>query len=213
MTPSCYDVHVMHRRRDPLDHTVRHRMTIWLVDLDDLPRLAGWRHRLCRFDLADHIDVRSLLNVKPARVLMLAQPRVYGYVFNPLTVFYLLNNHDVPTHVVAEVHNAHGDRHSYVMRADELRAEKTFLVSPFYPVDGEYTMFFPLPHDRLRLAVTLHREGERSFVATMTGVRRPGARLEDALRRPLETRAVMADIRRHGISLFLRGLRPLRGGT
>lgn len=206
--PTCYDVEIVHRRRAPLDHRVTHAMTTWLVDWDDLPRLDGWRHRLCRFDRSDYVDPRAHLDHEPARILMLAQPRLYGYVFNPLTVFYCLDASGALTHVVAEVRNTYGGRHAYVMAADALRTEKAFYVSPFYPVDGEYTMRLPLPDDRLTVAVTLHRDGGPPFVAAMTGVRREGARLEDALRHPFETRAVMAGIRRHGIHLYLRGLRP-----
>lgn len=203
-----YDVEVVHRRRVPVEHEVRHRMTTWLVDVANLPR-----RRFVRFDLSDHVDVHALLaehDVHPHRILMLAQPRVLGYVFNPLTVFYCLSADGALTHVVAEVRNTYGGRHSYLMAADALRTDKAFYVSPFYPVEGEYTMRLPLPDERLTVAVTLHRDGEPPFLAAMTGVRRPGARLEDSLKHPLETRAVMAGIKRHGITLLLKGLRTVR---
>ncbi|HSV40927.1 MAG TPA: DUF1365 domain-containing protein [Nocardioidaceae bacterium] len=207
--PACYDVDIVHRRRTPVDYTVTHQMTTWLVDYDDPPRLDGRKHRLCRFEPADHVDVRALLDHSPDQILMLAQPRVLGYVFNPLTVFYCLTGAEL-THLVAEVRNTYGERHSYVMRADELRTDKELYVSPFYEVEGEYTLRLPLPDERLTVSVTLHREGEPPFVAAMTGVRRERADLADALRRPLETRAVMAGIKKHGITLFLKGLRPVR---
>ncbi|HET7691203.1 MAG TPA: DUF1365 domain-containing protein [Nocardioidaceae bacterium] len=207
--PACYDVEIRHLRRAPLRHEVRHSMTTWLVDVDDLPRLTGWRGRACRFDMTDHVDVRELLGHGPDQILMLAQPKVLGYVFNPLTVFYCLTGGEL-THVVAEVRNTYGGRHCYVMTPDDLRTDKELYVSPFYPVDGEYTLRLPLPGDRLAVSVTLHRDGEPPFVATMTGTRRPELDLADALRRPFETRAVMAGIRRHGITLYLKGLRPVR---
>ncbi len=203
--PAMYDVEIVHRRREPVDHTVRHRMTTWLVDLADLPSA-----RFVRFDPADHLDVRELLagsGIRPERVLMLAQPRVLGYVFNPLTLFYCLDDEGTLTHVVAEVRNTYGGRHAYLMPADDLHTEKAFYVSPFYPVDGRYTMRTPLPDERLTVSVALRRDGEPPFVAAMTGVRRDGAKLRDALRRPWETRAVPAGIRMHGIALFLKGLR------
>ena len=211
-TPALYDVEVRHLRRDPFRHEVRHQMTTWLVDYDDPPRLDGWRHRLCRFDASDHVDVRGLLDehgkAQPSQILMLAQPRVLGYVFNPLTVFYCLAPDSTLTDVVAEVRNTYGGRHSYLLRPDALRTDKAFYVSPFYAVDGEYTMRLPLPDEQLTVAITLHRDGERPFVAAMTGTRRPTADLAGALRRPFETRAVMAGIKRHGIALYVKGLRP-----
>ncbi|WP_206051054.1 DUF1365 domain-containing protein [Nocardioides speluncae] len=218
--PWCYDVEIGHRRRDPLPYAFRNRIRTWLVDLDDLPRLPAPWHRLARFDARDHpgglpsirANVDRLLAEhgvrRPDRVLMLAQPRVYGHVFNPLTVFYCLAADGSPEYAVAEVRNTYGGRHCYVMRFDALETEKAFYVSPFHPVDGSYTMRLPLPGDRLAVSVTLHRAGQRPFVATMTGTRRPGTSLAATLRRPLENRAVMAGIRRHGIALYLRGLRP-----
>ncbi len=209
--PACYDVEVLHRRREPVAHEVRHAMTTWLVDADHPPRLPGMLHRLCRFDPRDHLDLRAFLaerGLRPHRVLMLAQPRVYGYVFNPLTVFYCLNAEGDLTHLVAEVRNTYGGRHAYLLPIGDLHAQKAFHVSPFEPVQGEYTLRLPLPADTLTVSVTLRSPGRAPFLAAMTGVRRPGARLQDALRRPLETRAVMAGIRRHGLALYGKGLRP-----
>jgi DUF1365 family protein len=210
VVPACYDVEVLHRRLEPVGHEVRHVMTTWLVDVDDPPGLPGVLHRLCRFDPRDHLDVRSFLAVHelhPARVLMLAQPRLFGYVFNPLTVFYCLAPSGAVCHIVAEVRNTYGQRHAYLLRTDDLRVEKAFYVSPFEPVEGEYSLRLPLPDDTLTVAVTLRRPGRAPFKAAMTGVRRPGARLQDALRRPWETRAVTAGIRRHGLALYGKGLR------
>jgi uncharacterized protein len=213
--PACYDVEIAHRRRSPVEHRLRHSMTTWLVDVDDVPQ-----HRGVRFLAADHFGTGGTIrdNIdrfvlrggldRPARVLMLCQPRVYGYVFNPLTIFYCLDKQGELTHVVAEVRNTYGGRHLYLMKADDLHTSKEFYVSPFYPVDGQYTMRLPLPSDRLVVAVTLLRDGEPPFVATMTGRVRPDARLQEALHRPWENRGVMAGIKRHGVALYLKGLRP-----
>jgi DUF1365 family protein len=215
----------VHRRTAPVGYRFGFRGRTWLVDLDDVPALPGPLARLCRFDSADHLGGSSLRTgldewlrqqgePAPARVLMLAQPRVLGYVFNPLTVFYCLTAEGAVDRVVAEVRNTYGGRHCYLVRptgAGYACADKVFYVSPFYPVDGSYSMRLPLPGDRLLVGIRLHRPGERSFAAVLTGTRRPGrASLWTALRTPLATRAVMLVIRRHGISLYLKGLRPVR---
>jgi len=223
--PARYAVTIGHRRRDPIDYGFHRRASTWLVDLDQLPALPRGLRRLCRFDSADHLgdpDRTLRANVdaylaghgvaRPARVLMLANPRLLGYVFNPLSVFYCYDGAGRLGQVVAEVHNTYGDRHRYLVEPDgtgRARTQKQFYVSPFYPVDGEYTMRFPEPADRLAVTVTLHRPGDRPFAATMTGSRRPGpSSLWRALASPLSSRAVMAGIRRHGITLYLKGLRP-----
>jgi uncharacterized protein len=226
---ACYDVRISHHRHYPVDHSVRIRSRLWLVDLDEIPALPrgfGW---LCRFDSADHLDRADQLDPcwrplrdsltdwlaeravpRPARILMLANPRVLGYVFNPLSVFYCLDAAGLLTHVVAEVRNTYGGRHRYLLLPDAdgaAQVEKAFYVSPFYPVDGYYRLRLPLPHERLLVSVALHRPGERPFTAVVTGNRRP-ARLWTALRTPLATRAIMFAIKGHGITLYAKGLRP-----
>jgi DUF1365 family protein len=228
MTPVRYDVWIGHRRRDPIEYSFQRRGSTWLVDLDAPPRLPrglGW---LCRFSAADHrlgdgppagslrAEVDEFLAghgvARQSRILMLANPRVLGYVFNPLTVFYCYDG-DTLRHTVAEVRNTYGGRHSYLLHPDATgRAEtgKQFYVSPFYPVDGHYAMRLPEPGAELSVSVTLHREHDRPFSAVLTGRRSSAgpASLWSALRTPLATRAVMLGIRRHGTALYLKGLRP-----
>jgi DUF1365 family protein len=227
VVPALYDVSISHRRRDPIDYGFTQRSSMWLVDLDELPALPRRLAALARFSSRDHLgsagkSLRANLDqfltehnvTRPDRILMLANPRVLGYVFNPLSVFYCLDATGNVTHVVAEVRNTYGGRHSYLMQPDPLgraATDKLFYVSPFYPVDGDYTMRLPLPGDALLVNVTLHRDGERPFAAVMTGHRRNGRRptsLWSALRTPLATRAVMFGIKRHGIRLYTKGLRP-----
>ncbi|HEU5269892.1 MAG TPA: DUF1365 domain-containing protein [Jatrophihabitans sp.] len=224
MTAACYDVRIVHRRTDPVRYRFSFTGRLWLVDLDDVPALPRGLRGLCRFDSADHLGGGSLRvdlddwlrrqgRPAPARVLMLANPRVLGYVFNPLTLFYCLDGADAVSCVVAEVRNTYGGRHCYLLQPDatgQARAEKVFYVSPYYPVDGGYRMRLPLPGDRLLVNVQLHRPGERPFTALVAGTRRSErARLWTALRTPLATRAVMFGIRRHGITLYAKGLRPV----
>jgi DUF1365 family protein len=222
--PVRYAVEITHRRRDPIDYGFRASSTAWLVDLDEIPRLPRPVRWLVGFHASDHLgdgakDLRANVDAflaergveRPDRILMLASPRVLGYVFNPLSVFYCLGGDGIVRNAVAEVRNTYGGRHSYLVSLDPRGAgevEKAFYVSPFYGVDGSYTMRLPLPGDDVHVSVTLHREGERPFIAVLRGPRMRGASLWSALRTPLATRAVMAGIRRHGLTLYLKGLRP-----
>ena len=138
-----------------------------------------------------------------------------GYVFNPLTLYWCHGPAGELRCVVAEVHNTYGGRHGYLLRPDaagaekELRTDKEFYVSPFFPVDGRYRMRLPPPGARLDVTVHLDREGGRAFTATVRGTRRAvstASLLRLALRHPWSTLAVSAAIRAHGIRLYLRGL-------
>ena len=170
--PALYDVEVRHVRHAALHRDFRHRVYLWLVDLDALPRLPLWLRPFAGFRAADHLGdpdgtIRGNLDrylagrgidLRGGRVLMLANARVLGYVFNPLTVFWCHGSDGSLACVVAEVHNTYGERHCYLLATDDAgraRAAKDFYVSPFLAVDGEYRMHLPVPDERLSLAITL----------------------------------------------------------
>ena len=220
-TARLYDVEIRHVRVTPVRHDVGYRTHWWLVDLDHLPRVPG----LVAFEARDHLgdptatirsNVDALLAAhgsdRPARVSMLTSARSAGYVFNPLSVFWAHDAAGAVTAVVAEVHNTYGERHAYVVRPDDAgRAEvgKQFYVSPFNDVSGHYTMSLPEPADTLAITVTLHREGERPFVASVRGTGRPATPAVVAstlLRDPLVTRRARAAITAHGIRLWTKRL-------
>ncbi len=227
--PALYDCLVRHARVAPMTYAFSHRTYLWLVDVDRPPRLPAPLRPLARFDARDHFGgtaptIRAGLerflaargiDLAGGRVLMLAHARVLGYVFNPITLYWCHDPRGAPVCVVAEVHNTYGERHCYLMRADEEgRADvaKEFYVSPFFPVDGDYRMRLPEPGERLDLTVQLRREGATPFTATVRGTRRPAgpaALLTEAVRHPWSTAAVSLAIRRHGVRLFLRRL-PVR---
>jgi uncharacterized protein len=221
--PSLVVGRVIHRRRGPIRHEFRHRAYQWLVDLDSLPGRRADR----RFRSADHLgDPRLTIkaNVKNflarnaillgdgGRVLMLAQCRVLGHVFNPLSIFWCYDSEARLAAVVAEVHNTYGERHAYLLHPDETGTAvtgKDFHVSPFYGVDGTYELRFTLRDDRVCTSVTLRHDGDVAFVAAFRG--RPEPATARAIRRmhicqPLMPQRVSTLIRVHGIWLWLRGL-------
>jgi DUF1365 family protein len=237
VTPALYAAEVRHARRRDLETAFAHPTYLWLVDLDELPRLPRWLRPFARFRAADHLgdpdrtiraNVDTFLaahgvDLAGGRVSMLANARVLGHVFNPISVFWCHRADGSLACVIAEVHNTYGERHCYLLQPgdgdgdDRYRAAKEFYVSPFLTVDGHYTMRLPEPGERLGIAVTLHQEGAPAFVATLTGRRRTATPREVArtvLRRPLVTLRTSALIRRHGIALWLRRLpivaRPTR---
>ncbi|MDK9498596.1 DUF1365 domain-containing protein [Streptomyces katrae] len=233
--PALYATEVRHARTRPVRHALAHRTYMWLVDVDDLPVLPRLLRPFARFDARDHFSgraptLRAGLDAHLAargvhgadgRVLMLANARVLGHVFNPLTLYWCHDRSGGLVCVVAEVHNTYGGRHCYLLRPDDRgRAEvaKDFYVSPFFGVEGGYRMRLPLPGDRLDLTVQLrHPDGSRPLTATVRGTHRPAgtrALLAALLRNPWPTAGVSLGIRRHGIRLYLKGLpvqpRPTR---
>jgi DUF1365 family protein len=224
--PALYECEIRHVRTAPLTSTFRYGSYSWLVDLDDLPRLPWWLRPLAGFRAGDHLgepdrsigaNVTAFLSgngveLAGGRVLMLASPRVFGYVFNPLSVFWCYRADGSLACVLAEVHNTYGQRHCYLVRTDargRAQVDKEFYVSPFNPVDGQYQMSLPAPGKHLTLTITLHRPGAPPFVATMRGIRRDAtaaALLRAAFRHPWPTLVTTIRIHARGIRLWARGL-------
>ena len=206
MTAAVYACELRHTRTTPVRHAFAYRTYPWLIDLDDPPR-----HRLlASFDPGLRSDVERFLaerGITPdgGRILLLTHPRVLGYVFNPLSVYWCHRADGTLAAVVADVHNTYGGRHRYLLHPDTqgtAETAKEFYVSPFFDVRGSYRLRLPLPGDRLDLGITLEQDGGRPFVATLRGRR---TRLRP-LRQALSTALIRVRITVQGLRLWRRGL-------
>ena len=222
--------HVSHRRTGPVRHGFRHPAYQWLVDLDALPVLPWLLRPFASFRAADHLgdpqssirsNVEGFLRLQGvelgpgARILMLANARSLGHVFDPLTVFWCFAGTGSLSAVIAEVHNTYGERHAYLLRPDAAgiaHVDKAFHVSPFFDESGRYELRFTLSADTVATTVLLRRGGTLAFSATFRGRPRPAspaAVVGRVLRQPLMTYRISALIRLHGVWLWLRRV-PVR---
>jgi DUF1365 family protein len=214
-TPALYVGTVRHVRSAPVHNAFRYRTYYWLVDIDDPPRLPLGLRWLARFDPADHVNVRRLLaenGHSAEQILMLASARTMGYVFNPISVFWCYDGAGDLLATVAEVHNTYGGRHAYLLSPDasgRADVDKRLYVSPFYPVDGRYSIRVPEPGPTVSVSVTLRRAADLPFVASLQASRQPAtlANLAKAwVRYPWAPLRVTALIRWQGVRLWRRGL-------
>lgn len=151
-----------------------------------------------------------------ARIHLLAQPRVFGHLFNPVSFWLCTDSDDALTTVIAEVTNTFGDRHSYLCRHEDGRpitkdeplfARKLMHVSPFQPIEGGYTFRFDIQPDRIGIWIDYSR-GNGGLIATLTGPRNPitnGAIIKAALSRPFGSRRVLALIHWQALKLWIKG--------
>jgi uncharacterized protein len=229
--PALVQGQVSHRRSGRVRHGFRHSVYQWLVDLDEVPEQPWYLKPFAGFNAADHLgdarlpikaNVENFLSLNGirlgagGRVVMLANARVLGHVFDPLSVFWCFAGPGALVCIVAEVHNTHGERHVYLLRPDGsgvAHTEKAFFVSPFFDVTGDYALRFALHPDLVAVTVTLHHDGVVPFSATFRGrpVRASRAALARQLvRRPLMPQQVSTLIRLHGSWLWLRRLPLVR---
>ena len=229
--PAIVNGVVAHRRRRPIRHEFRHRVYQWLVDLDHVPRPPWYLRLVVGFDARDHLgstgpcastDIKT--NVErflaqrgidlgaAGRIAMLANARVFGHVFDPLTVFWCFGADGTLRCVIAEVHNTYGERHAYLLTLDpdgDVEVDKQFYVSPFNDVSGDYAMRFTLTDHHVGVTIALRRDGHTVFDASFTGTPTPATTTtiaRFALRRPAMTQRVSVLIRLHGIRLWWRRL-------
>lgn len=190
---ALYRTRITHLRRSPVHHYFEHRAYSWYVDVDDLPRLPRWLRSFARIEARDHFDGdpadtlrRRVDDLLAARgvvppggpVTALLQARVLGYVYNPLSIFWCHDADGVVRHVVAEVHNARGGRHAYLLPPDAgqpTMVMKQLYTSPFNGHGGHYLVRAPRPEEGLDVTISLHRDNQPAFVATLRGTRRPAS--------------------------------------
>lgn len=191
VSAALYRTRITHLRRTPVHHYFEHRSYSWFLDLDAMPRLPRWLRPFARFDADDHfweapddtlrgrVDAflaSKGIHLPGGRVTALMQARVLGYAFNPLSLYWCHDAQGTLRHVIAEVHNTYGERHAYLLPPSQERpamVDKELYVSPFNDVDGHYLVQAPEPDETLDVRISLHRENQAAFVATLRGTRKP----------------------------------------
>ena len=180
----------MHARRTPKRNVFRYPVSYFLFDLDELPELErrvrffSYNGRaLVTLRDADHFGGGALKDEVIAltgdasivRVLMLAQPRVLGYVFNPVTFYWCYRADGSLACMVAELNNTFGERLPEVLRGPELRYEqrKRLHVSPFFGLDQSYEYAFSQPGDEVWARIHVREDdGRRPLTAVLHARRR-----------------------------------------
>jgi len=229
---------VTHQRTDATAHRFAYPLYMLLLDLDTLPeldrRLRLFGHNRARplsFRDRDHLedDARPLRakveaflqaeGIEPpgGRILLLTLPRVFGYVFNPVSFFYCYDPEGRLAARVAEVSNTFGGRHSYAGTGPAWRDKKVMHVSPFFSMAGSYAWDLPEPN-RLRVdaRVDLTHEGRPALRARLILRREPltdRALAKALLRYPFMTLKVVATIHFEALRLWRKGARVFPNPT
>jgi DUF1365 family protein len=239
---------VMHARLKPVGHRFSYRVMSLLIDLDRLevadrqtPLFGVNRRALYSFYEADHgeRDGASLrlyaercaaehgIDLTGGRVLLLCYPRLFGYTFNPLSVYFCYTPDGEPGLLIYEVRNTFGDIHAYVLpvkRGDISPAgirqtqDKRFYVSPFIEMAMRYHFRVTLPQDRVKLRI-LETDSEGPLLSASFNGHRRILTTQELLRSffslPMVTLKIMAAIHWEALRLWLKGVRlvPRQGKT
>ena len=194
---AIYEGWVMHRRLTPRHHRFKYRVFAMLLELDGLAQLDKnlslfkWnRWGLFSFFDRDHGDGRPLdvwLDDLLARAGIIADggrsvlcyPRILGYVFNPLSVWFCRGMDGELKAIVYEVHNTYAERHAYVLPVGDNEklvrhgCPKDFYVSPFLSRDCRYNFRIRPPGKDVAVAINEDEAGKPILNASFAGERRP----------------------------------------
>ncbi len=233
---SClYYGHVMHHRLRPRAHRLRYRVYWLFLDLDEIEALSRrlWlfsynKPNILSFFDRDHgdgsktsIKLQIIRHLEAAgisgdgiKVQVLCMPRVMGYDFNPLTVYYCTHGDGELVAMIYEVNNTYGERHSYVVPAGNgdgdvrQRCEKGFYVSPFLGMKMSYRFRAKKPGGHIALGVGGYDDAGLIINTGLSGRRRALTDLGLArllLTYPLLTLKVVASIYWHALVMWWQG--------
>lgn len=234
-----YEGVVVHTRHRPIRHGFSRRLVMPLIRLGDdghldhlrplmsnRPSPLWWRRRdhfpdaLGPLDGAVRDAVESGLGWRPGgSIFLLAQPRTWGWCFNPLSIFYCCDAAGAVRAVVLEVTNTPWhERHAYVLDArdglcQDFTMAKMLHVSPFMAMATRYRVRLGEPGDHCRVSIGVTDDEGLVFSAGMSLRRRPLTRstLGRSLREhPLLSHRVSASIYTEAVALWQKGA-PLHG--
>ena len=234
---------VTHARFRPVEHSFRYKVFSMLIDVDrinELDRSTRFfsynKRNIFSFFDRDHgrrdgtslrswiLSVLSQCNLdfEPNHIELLCYPRLWGYVFNPLSVFYCYDSRGVLIACVYEVSNTFGESHAYVIpaahaadngnRQHHQSAQKIFYVSPFLDVKGQYNFNIDQPDDTVAVLIRETQDGELVLLATFGGRAKPfsDSVLLHALGKfPLMTLKVIAAIHWEAFALWRKGIKHI----
>ncbi len=230
---ALYRGQVMHRRLRPARHALRYRVFWLLLDLDELPALARRlrlfscaRFNLFAFHPRDHGDgsatpLRAQVETLLAQagiagggaVRLLTMPRLLGFAFNPISVYYCHDAAGTLSAILYEVNNTFGERHAYLLPVRggpgivHQRAAKAFHVSPFLPLRLDYRFRVMPPGERLVLGISAEDEAGPVLTAALAARRHDlsdAALVRAFLAMPLLTAKVVLAIGWEALLLWLK---------
>jgi DUF1365 family protein len=232
---ALYFGEVVHERQRPRRHRLRYSVFSLLVDVDRLSELSNgsrlFSHNAPALFSVHDQDHGGVSEQTPADwvrqelaaaglteaghyITLLCYPRLLGYVFNPLSVYFCHDASGVLRAIIYEVHNTFGERHAYVVSVDDdarsvIRQEgaKEFFVSPFIPMECAYKFRIQPPGEHVRVVMRVEDKDGLLLAASFNARRKP---FSDrylalaALRYPLMTIKVVAGIHWEALRLWLK---------
>ena len=237
MTSSIYNGSVIHKRYKPKMHFFKYKVFSLLIDLSELENLGKRisffsynRFNLISFFDKDHGDRdgsslihwvkknlrENKIDTEETKIKLLCYPRILGYVFNPLSVFYVYDKKNNLISILYEVKNTFGEQHTYVFKVEnqnrliQNNCSKKFHVSPFIEMDCNYFFRTLNPEDKLSVVIDQYDKEGKILYASQDGKRSDLTSknlLNSYLKHPLMTFKIISAIHFEAFKLWAKGIK------
>ena len=235
-----YSGNVVHKRFKPKIHFFKYKVFSLLIDLSELELLdknlkifSYNKFNIVSFYDRDHgardgssikewvIDNLKKNNIdnENIQIKLLCYPRIFGYVFNPLSVFYIYDNNSNLISVLYEVKNTFGEQHTYIFKTDidqnllQHMCKKKFHVSPFIEMDCTYFFRLLKPGKKISVIIDQNDKDGKILYASQDGVRSEISNanfVKSYLKHPLMTFKIILAIHFEAFKLWSKGIKFIK---
>ena len=237
---SIYNGQVIHKRFKPKIHSFKYKVFSLLIDLSELETLDKQvnffsynKFNLTSFYDKDHgnRDGSSLIswvhkNLKKNNIItdnikikILCYPRIFGFVFNPLSVFYVYNSNENLISILYEVKNTFGEQHTYIFRVEkdtnliQNNCSKKFYVSPFIEMNCNYFFRLLKPGNKISVIIDQYENEDKILYASQDGVRtdfNTKYLVKSYLKHPIMTFKIIIAIHYEAFKLWIKGIKFIK---
>ncbi len=234
METCIYKGFVTHKRFKPIKHFFIYKTFSVLFDLSELEELhkkisifSYNKFNLFSFYNKDHGDrngknlsdwVKSYLKrydlkFEISKIKLLCFPRIFGYVFNPLSIFYCYEGNKLKV-ILYEVKNTFNEQHTYVFSINDNKkiisqhCEKKFYVSPFIEMETFYNFRLSEPNEQLKVLIKQTDKKDKILTATQFGKKQKMSTrrlLINFFTHPLMTFKIILGIHYEALRLWKKG--------
>ena len=232
-----YTGNVVHKRFKPKTHYFKYKVFSLLIDLSEIKLLDKnikiFSHN--KFNIVSFYDKdhgardggsikdwvinnlkKNNVETKDIQIKLLCYPRIFGYVFNPLSVFYIYNSNSNLISVLYEVKNTFGEQHTYIFKTDinhnliQHTCKKKFHVSPFIEMDCIYFFRLLKPGNKISVIIDQNNKYGKILYASQDGVRSDMTNsnlIKSYLKHPLMTFKIILAIHFEAFKLWSKGIK------
>ena len=234
---SIYIGNVIHKRFKPKIHFFKYKVFSILLDISEIDILdkslkifSYNKFNIVSFYDADHGPrngtsikkwvIKNLndnrINTENIKIKLLCYPRIFGYVFNPLSVFFIYNKNSELISILYEVKNTFGEQHTYVFKTKENEnyikhtCKKKFHVSPFIEMDCTYFFKILKPSEKISVIIDQYDEEGKLLYASQDGDRielNNKNLVLSYLRHPFMTFKIIVAIHFEAFKLWTKGIK------